>query len=72
MQKKIGLGYIIGNQGKNVKRMCNTFNSASKYWEIPYIKVLPIEERVTNNNIKVLNDKCYDLLNKIFKELSNG
>lgn len=70
--EKTDLGYIIGNQGKNVKKMCNTFNSASKYWEIPYIKVLPIEERVTNNDIKVLNDKCYDLLNKIFKELSNG
>ena len=70
--EKTDLGYIIGNQGKNVKRMCNTFNSASKYWEIPYIKVLPIEERVTNNDIKVLNDKCYDLLNKIFKEHLNG
>lgn len=73
--EKIGLGYIIGNQGKNVKRMCNTFNSGSKYWEIPYIKVLPIEERVTNNDIKVLNDKCYDLLSKIFtdyKVISQG
>lgn len=70
--EKIGIGYIIGNQGKNIKRMCNTFNSGSKYWEIPYIKVLPIEERVTNNDIKVLNDKCYDLLSKIFKEHLNG
>ncbi len=70
--EKIGIGYIIGNQGKNIKRTCNTFNSGSKYWEIPYIKVLPIEERATNNDIKVLNDKCYDLLNKIFKEQLNG
>lgn len=70
--EKIGIGYIIGNQGKNIKRMCNTFNSGSKYWEIPYIKVLPIEERATNNDIKVLNDKCYDLLSKIFKEQLNG
>lgn len=70
--EKIGIGYIIGNQGKNIKRMCNTFNSGSKYWEIPYIKVLPIEERATNNDIEVLNDKCYNLLSKIFKEQLNG
>lgn len=70
--EKVGIGYIIGNQGKNIKRMCNTFNNGSKYWEIPYIKVLPIEERATNNDIKVLNDKCYNLLSKIFKEQLNG
>lgn len=67
--EKLAIGYIIGNQGKNIKRMVSTFNSGSKYWEIPYIKVLPIEERITNNNVNELNDKCLKLLNKIFKEV---
>lgn len=65
------VGYIIGNQGTNIKRLVRDFNLINKKWVVPYIKVSPIEDRTTNNSYVELKNKYYELLKIIFKDSVN-
>lgn len=62
------VGYIIGSQGRNINRLVRDFNLTNKNWVVPYIKVLRIDQRVTNNSMVELKDSYYELLKIIFKE----
>lgn len=61
------VGYIIGNQGTNIKRLVRDFNHTNKHWVVPYINVKRVDERTTNNSSVDLNNKYYELLKIIFK-----
>lgn len=63
-------GYIIGNQGRNIKRLVRDFNLTNKNWVVPYINVKSIEERTTNNSMTKIKDDYYELLKVIFKEIN--
>lgn len=63
-------GYIIGNQGRNIKRLVRDFNLTNKNWVVPYINVKSIEERTTNNSMSKIKDDYYELLKVIFKEIN--
>jgi len=60
------VGKIIGTGGSNIKSVMGKLNESNKFWNVPYIKVNKIEERITNNNQEELNKKFLELLDIIF------